>query len=166
MNLGVSVLQDFSKRVIFRNYRFAGKSCSQWTILHLFGCCYSFLSCRRAVTHFFMCWGADCSSSHATDTDNTSQLRGWGHLAILKSLLLALQLLFYFLLTHHSSWKVKDKISLIYRCKSPSVRSKESFRTVDRKGRKDWKMVSRDICVLRTSLTVGESNFNMMLLEG
>lgn len=131
VNLGLSVLQDFSKIVIFRSAPFAGRSCSQWKILPLFGCGYSFLPCRRAVIHFSMCWGTDCSSSHATDTDSASQLRVWGHLAILKSLLLALQLCphpftSFFYITHPGKWRTR---SPCFRGKSSSVRGKETFQS-------------------------------------
>lgn len=139
----------------------------------LFDCHYSFLSCRRAVSHFSMRWGTDCSSSHATDTDSASQLRGWGHRAVLKLLLLALQLLFYsicFLLLPSSTSLILESggqdLPALQRQESLCKRQRKNFRAIDGKGGKDWKMVSRDICVLRMSLTVWESNFNTILLEG
>lgn len=122
VNFSFSVLQDFSEIVIFRNDWFAENSCSQWKILPLFGCCYSFLSCRRAVIHLWLCWGTDCSSSRATDTDNASQSRGWGHLSILKSLLLAFKLLvvflllpfnFFFYITHFGRWRTRSPSVLL-----------------------------------------------------
>lgn len=66
-----------------------------------------------------------------TNTDSVSQLRGWGHLAVLKSLLLALSphfapsSSFYFFL--HHIWKLNYKIYLLYSGKSPSVTGKEKI---------------------------------------
>lgn len=117
VNLGFSVLQDFNQTAIFRNDWFSRSSCCQWKIPPLFGCCYPFLSCRRAVTHFSMCWGTDCFSSCATDTDSASQLKAWGHFSILKSFLLALRFLVlllpvpfssFFYIIHPGRWRGKS----------------------------------------------------------